>query len=165
MPSKEYSARSIVLYFPSADELQKVHAAAEKARTPYSSFCVEMIRRGMEGPIGPSPDVQALQNELATVKQSLAEKDAALRQMETELFTAQQAILGHPGVEGEGEFSSRLVDLLATGRVMRPAEIMRELGIDSRDIEAVQALAAQLHALQDLRLVAEGNNGWRWIGE
>jgi hypothetical protein len=42
---------------------------------------------------------------------------------------------------------------------------MRALGIDPKNIDAIRALAGQLRDLQDLKLITEGNNGWRWADE
>lgn len=164
MPAEKYNNRCFTLYFPTKEEYDRVLQAAEKATIPLSKYCIEMIRLGMDRPIEPPPGLQDFREDLALAKSELTERDAHIRDLEAELFTARQAILNQPESEGKGEFSSKLIDILGSGRVMKPAEIMRSLGIDNRDIEAVQALANQLHALQDLRLISEGKNGWKWIG-
>ncbi len=161
MPPKQYDSRSIVLYFPSASELQIVQAAAEKVGKPYSHFCIEMIRRGMNQPVA-SPELPELQKELSLTRKELEQKDGEIRGLQAEIFTLKGALLEQP--ESKGELDSGLIELMQDGRTRRPAEIMRELGIEARDMGAITALVTQLHALQDLGLIQEGPNGWRWIG-
>ena len=56
--------------------------------------------------------------------------------------------------------------LAAVGaRVWRTDDIMLALNIDSKNIDALKALAGQLHALQDLKLLTETSKGWRWTGD
>jgi len=125
------SSRSIVLYFPTSAELQAVHAEAEHAGLPYSHFCIEMIRRGMAAPVE-SPDLPRLQKELQAARKELEQKAAEIRQLQAEIFSLRGALLEQP--ESKGEFHSDLVDLMQDGRTRRPAEILRELGIEPRDI-------------------------------
>ena len=164
MPDAKYSGRILTIYFPTAKELKKLQDAALASRMPHAHFALEMIRRGMDMPTTPSAGLQDAREELARIQKELKEKNARITQLETDLFTARHSLFLQPIPTGRGKLSSDLVDLLQDGHTWRPDEIMRRLGIDPRNIDAITALAGQLHALQDLKLVAEGNNGWRWIG-
>jgi len=154
----------MTLYFPTKEEYDKVLREAHNATISFNKFCIEMIRRGMEQPAMPCTDLQDTREELARLNRELKEKNARIEQLETDLFTARHAPFLQPIPEGRGQLSSELVDLLQDGHTWRPDEIMHQLGIDSRNIDAITALAGQLHALQDLKLVVEAKHGWRWIG-
>ena len=128
-----------------------------------------MIRKGVELQ-NAVPDFQHLKEsaqgkeELARLRRELKDKTAMVEKLETEIFTLKHSLFLQPVPSGKGELSSTLVTLLQDGHVWRPNDIMRELDIDPKNIDAIKVLAGQLHALQDLRLVEEGPKGWKWIG-
>jgi len=135
---------------------------------PMSAFCKEMIRRGMNQPIMPAPGLleesRQAKEEAVQLRKELKEKTITVKRLETELFGLKHEIFQHPERDGNLSFSSELIEILQRGKMMLPGEIMKALDIDPKNIDAIQALAGQLHALQDLRLVEERPKGWKWIG-
>jgi hypothetical protein len=164
MPDAKYSGRILTIYFPTAKELKKLQDAALACRMPHAHFALEMIRRGMDMPTTPSAGLQDTRDELAMARMDLKEKNARIKQLETDLFTLKSSLFSQPSPEGRSSLSSELVELLQDGHTWRPADIMARLGIDAKNIDAITSLAGQLHALQDLKMVEETTNGWRWIG-
>jgi hypothetical protein len=168
MPPKGYEERCLTLYFTSPAEVKEIHQAAEKAKVPYATFCREMIRRGMEQSQkqDTARNGNEIREELAKAKMGLARQEERIAQLEAELFAARHsAFLSYPSGSGQGSVSDELVDLLKSGGSWRSDAIMKVLGIDPKNIDAIRALAGQLRALQDLKLVIEGHNGWRWANE
>jgi hypothetical protein len=167
MPPEKYAGRTLTLYFASEEEVKKLHRAAEKAKVPYATFCREMIRRGME--LSQKPDAARngndIREELAKAKRDLARQEERNAQLEAELFAAKHAAFMDYDRPGQGQVADALVDLLKSGGSWRSDAIMKALGIDPKNIDAIRALAGQLRALQDLKLVVEGHNGWRWADE
>jgi hypothetical protein len=164
MPPVKYTGRNLTLYFESDQEVKDIHQAAENARVPYAKFCREMIRRGMEQPQKPQNDSLELREELAAARRNNTRLSDRIAQLEAELFAARHStILGYSSKTVDDSASNELVDLLKSGGSWRSDAIMKALGIDPKNIDAIRALAGHLRALQDLGLVAEGNNGWRWV--
>lgn len=165
MPDAKYSGRILTIYFPTAKELEKLQDAALASRIPYAHFALEMIRRGMDLPSVPSIDLQDIREELTAARKELREKDARIKRLETDLFTAKNSLLLQTIPEGRGSLSTELVELLQDGHTWRPAEIMARLGIDAKNIDAITVLAGQLRTLQDFKMIEEKPNGWKWIRE
>lgn len=169
MPPEKYADRTLTIYFPSKEEFREVQEAALAARLGVSHYAREMIRRGREAtPI--APDTGLLQEnsqnrvDLAKLKRELREKNGLIEKLETQLFVLKQSLFLQPVPMGPGKFSSDLVQLLQSGGTWRSNDIMKHLGIDVANVEAIKVLAGQLHALQDLKLVVEGPKGWKWVG-
>ncbi len=109
-------------------------------------------------------EADATREEVAKLRSENREKTALLEKMETELFALKHSAFASHSLDGELILHSNLIDLLQDGKTRRSDEIMKVLQIDAKNIDAIKALAGQLHALQDLKLVAEGPKGWKWIG-
>ena len=168
MPDKKYEGRVLTIYFPTRTELQEIQASADSIHAKHSHFAREMIARGMELQTAPRPDLlqesAQAREELSRLRRSLADSEALRQKLETELFAAKHSLFLQPAPTGQGTLSSALVELLQDGHTWQSHEIMKELGIDPKNIDAIKVLAGQLHALQDLHMVVEGTKGWRWTG-
>jgi hypothetical protein len=80
-----------------------------------------------------------------------------IQELEREVFELQGRSL-----RSECSFSPELICLMQDGKVRRPSDILRELGL-STSVETLSALSAHLHRLQDLHVVEERQNGWKWL--
>ena len=169
MPPKGFENRFLTIYFPTANEVKDIKDAAGKAGLNHSHFMREMIRKGME--FSQEPDLSPLiesqkdREEVARLTRELKDKAAYIEKLETEIFNLKHSLFLQPIPTGVGERSVELVELLQDGRVWRTDDIMLALNIDSKNIDALKALAGQLHALQDLKLLTETSKGWRWTGD
>jgi hypothetical protein len=169
MPPEKYEGRTLTVYLDSKQELNDLIEAAGKAGLPLSHFARELIRKGLEANEA-KPDTNLIheasqsREEVSQLRRELKEKQALIQKMETELFALKQSGFYAPLLDGDLPPDSALIDLLQDGHVRRSDEIMKALGIDTKNIDAIKALAGQLHALQDLRLVVEGPKGWKWVG-
>jgi len=169
MPPKGFENRFLTIYFPTAKEVKDIKDAAGKTGMHHAHFMREMIRKGMEAQ--KPPDIDAIHNtaelkgEVAVLRRELKDKAAYIEKLETELFTLKHNLFLQPTPAGTGQRSVELVELLQDGRVWRTDDIMLAMNIDSKNIDALKALAGQLHALQDLKLVVETSKGWRWVGD
>ena len=151
MPSEKYNNRCLTLYFPSKSEYDKVLDSAKTAQTPLSKYCLEMIRRGME------PRDPIIIEDNAPLHHEIRRQLLHIQELEREVFELQGRSLQRDYI-----LSPELVCLMRDGRVRRPSEILRELGLTT-SVETLSALSAHLHRLQDLHVVEERQNGWRWL--
>lgn len=167
MPPIQFRDRTLTIYFSSAAELYGLVEAASKARISTSQYAQEMIRLGMAQPTAPRNDPEEsahAREENSRLRRDLKEKDALLEKMESELFALRHQGFATDRLVGQLDFSNDLIEFLQAGKTYRSNEIMKALGIDAKNIDAIKALAGQLHALQDLKLVEESSRGWKWIG-
>ena len=168
MPPERYKNQTLTIYFPESSEFLEIKRSAIAAKIKESHYAREMIRTGMQShQIRPNTEFlkEAAQSReaLAQARRSLKDSEAARLKLETEIFALKGSLFLPPIPEGRGSLSSDLVDLLQDGRVWRSAEIMTSLNIDSKNIDALNVLAGQLHALQDLKMIEETAKGWKWI--
>jgi len=161
MPPEQYRGRSIQIYFDTDRECKEILNAAEKARISMAAFCREMIRKGMAEPPA-SPALLEAQEALFAARKELDRRAGEIRRLESEIFSLRGSMLAQE--EAAANVDSGLVALLQDGQFHRSTDIMRSLKIDSNNMDAIRSLAAQLHALQDLQLVSEDPQGWKWVG-
>jgi len=167
MVRPEYRDRSCTIYFHSEEELKYWREAAKGSSGSLCGYILEMARRGKEtsitAPIEGAEDLARLREENAKLRASESELRQMHERAETEIFK-----LRYADVEKDGyhELSGRLVSLLqASPRPVCSKDLMRGLGIDTRDLAAMKALMGQLHTLRDAGLVEERPLGWVWRHE
>lgn len=152
---------------PSEKDIERWDEDSKKAGTTLSRYIYEMVERGREVPTIPNPDIlqesAQARSELSRLRRELQDAKAARQKLETELFALKGSLFLQPRPTGQGQLSSELADLLQDGHVWRATEIMKELNIDPKNSDAIQILARQLRAYQDMTLVEETTRGWRWI--
>lgn len=167
MPPAGYEGRALMIYFSSKKELNDLIDAASKARVSSSMFAQEMIRLGMDQPKSPRGDPEGsaqAREEISRLRRELKEKNALMEKMESEIFALRHQGFATDRLVGQLDLSNDLIEFLQTGKTYRSNEIMKALGIDAKNIDAIKALAGQLHALEDLKLLEESQRGWKWVG-
>ena len=65
--------------------------------------------------------------------------------------------------EGKRRHDEELIKILKRGKAVEGYAILKELGIDPRDTEAVKLVNNQLESLCRFGLIEEKSSGWRWI--
>jgi hypothetical protein len=168
MPSAAYSNRQKSLIFPSSQELERWEALAKKARMKFNRWVFSMVELQL---IVESQDLEeictqktSLQSENLKLKRDKERIEARLEDLETEVFKLRNKLFAMEKPEGIGEFDKELLDLLRQGLTWSNKTLLDALDVDSSNVEAIQILTRQLQTLQDLKLVKESANGWRWIG-
>ncbi len=169
MPSKEYAERTVQVIFSSQAECKEWLEDAIKTGMPFTKYILEMARRGREGEAN-RPANQETAGELARLREEnarLAASEGELRKLyelaEGESFKLRHKSYAMPP-NGLQEPAEKLIAALqASARPLSNQELLRSLGIDARDIEAMKILLGQLQALRDFGLLKETPLGWRWI--
>jgi hypothetical protein len=64
--------------------------------------------------------------------------------------------------EGTRRHDEELIKILRRGKSLEGHSILKELGIEPDDTEAVKLVYNQLDSLRRFGLVEETANGWRW---
>ena len=168
MPSAEYSARTAQVTFPSQEEHDAWIADAAKIKLPLTKYILEMARRGREGeasrPVDQSAELSRLREDNAHLRASEGELRKLYEKAEGELFKLRHTSYA-VSPNGVQEPSEKLITVLqSSGHPVGNQELLRSLGIDARDIEAMKILLGQLQALRDFGLLQETPLGWKWVG-
>lgn len=167
MPSKKYAERTHQVTFASLDENNDWVGAAARIKIPLTKYILEMARRGRDAealrPVDQSKELNKLREDNARLATSERELRGLYERSEAELFKLRHAsFLRAP--DGLQEPSEKLVTVLkASTKSISNQELLRALGIDPRDIQAMRALLGQLQVLKDFGLLQETPMGWRWV--
>jgi hypothetical protein len=141
-------ARYIDVYLPSEAAKRQWEEDAEKAGIPLSKFVFEAVEAFRA----------------AKVRNELKLKNMMIEKLEGDVYKAhydsfKEVELG----EGSRRHDEELIKILKKGKAIDGYAILEQLGIDSRDTEAVKLVNNQLESLRRFGLVEEGARGWRWI--
>jgi len=168
MPGPKYTNRSWTLYFPSEEDLKRWQEKARAAQIPFSHWIFETVEAHLTEDSAPRIDLiretDQSREELAKLRRDLKDKSAAIEKMETELFQLRHHSFLKPTSKDLDHYSEELITLLKTGRNWHNNDLLKALGIDPKNSDAMTIVTRQLQSLQDLKLVKEGTKGWRWIG-
>jgi hypothetical protein len=169
MVAPTLKTRYVDVYLPSEKAKQQWEEDAKKAGLPLSRFvfeAVEAFRAGRKET--PRSD---LIRELAEVKEEakklrseLKMKDMLLEKLEGEVYKARYESFKEVEMDsGTRRHDEDLIKVLKRGKAVEGYAILKELGIDPRDTEAVKLVNNQIESLRRFGLVEETANGWRWI--
>ena len=162
-------ARYIDVYLPSKAAKQQWEEEAKKAGLPMSKFvfgAVEAFRAGKEE----TPRYEIVK-ELAEAKEEaqklrseLKMKTLLLEKLEADVYKARYVNFQEVEMtEGTRRHDHELIKILQRGKALEGYAILKELGVDPGETEAVKLVNNQLESLQRFGLVKETAQGWRWI--
>jgi len=91
-------------------------------------------------------------------------KTLLLEKLEADVYKARYASFQEVQMgEGTRSHDEELIKILRRGKALEGYSILKELGIDPADTEAVKLVNNQLDSLRRFGLVEETASGWRWI--
>jgi hypothetical protein len=162
-------ARYVDVYLPSEAAKQQWEEDAKKAGIPLSRFVFEAVEafRASKKETPKLDFVKELaetKEELQKLRSELKLKNLLLEKLEGEVYKARydsfkEVELG----EGTRRHDEELIKVLRRRKSMEGYAILKELGVDPRDTEAVKLVNNQLESLRRFGLVEETGTGWRWI--
>jgi len=165
MPGREYNGRTAQIVFPNPKFLNEWKGHASNAGLSLSSWIFEMVEASQDGlPEAHALNAQAVERLREEGRTMRREKESLMRELErsrTELFKLKNsAFLSQ---DGEFPIELELIKALKRGGVWTDRELLKELEIDSMDIDAIKLTLSQLQHIQDYGLIEETPRGWRWI--
>jgi hypothetical protein len=157
-----------LIYPPSKELIEEWRTASKERGTSLNNYIIEMVemsRRSENSNQRPdlSKEVSDLKEENAKLRNEMRLKELVLQKYENELYVLRHDAFSDTDQPGQREYDGRLVIALRRGRTMGEREIYSELGIDTRDAEAVKLVSNQLKGLMRYGLIEETSSGWRWI--
>jgi hypothetical protein len=91
-------------------------------------------------------------------------KTMLLEKLEADVYKARYANFQEVEmVEGTRRHDQELIKILQRGKALEGYVILKELGIDPAETEAVKLVNNQLESLQRFGLVEETASGWKWL--
>jgi hypothetical protein len=161
--------RDTTVYFPSEEDKKRWAELAKNAKVPLSKYIYEMAERSVdaEKEISRSELVRELseiKDESQKLRGELKIKNMLLGKLEGEVYKARYAAFSDVDASsGQRRYDEDLVSILKLrNRTFDGYTILKELGIDPRDSEAVKLVGNQLESLKRFGLAEETANGWRW---
>jgi len=102
--------------------------------------------------------------EAQKLRGELKMKTMLLEKVDADLYKARYASFQEVQMDGGARrHDQELIKILQCGKSLDGYAILKELGIDPGETEAVKLVNNQLESLRRSGLVEETANGWRWI--
>ena len=162
-------ARYIDVYLPSEEAKHEWEDEAKKAGLPMSKFVFEAVEafRAAKDETPKSEIVRELaeaKEETQKLRSELKMKTLLLEKLEADVYKARYASFQEVEMgEGTRRHDQELIKILQRGKALEGYAILKELGTDPSETEAVKLVNNQLESLQRFGLVKETAQGWRWI--
>ena len=162
-------ARYINVYLPSEAAKLQWEEDAKEAGIPLSRFVFEAVEafRASKKETPRSDFIKELaeaKEELQKLRSELKLKNLLLEKLEGEVYKARYDSFKEVEMgEGTRRHDEDLIKVLRRRKSMEGYAILKELGVDPRDTEAVKLVNNQLESLRRFGLVEETGTGWRWI--
>ncbi|HII07189.1 MAG TPA: hypothetical protein HA349_07740 [Methanotrichaceae archaeon] len=169
MVAPSLKERYINVYLPSAKIKEQWEEDAKKSGLTLSKYVFEAVEKFR------TQDDQAyrydLVKELAEAKDkmyelssNLAEKNLLVEKLKAEVYEYRHAGFAETDpTSGTRQHDEDLIEILKRGKAVDGYSILKELGIDPRETEAVKLVNNQLESLRRFGLVEETALGWRWM--
>jgi hypothetical protein len=162
-------ARYVDVYLPSEAAKQQWDAEAKKAGLPLSKFVFEAVEAFLaakdEAPrYEMVKELAEAKEESQKLRSELKMKTLLLEKLEADIYKARYASFHEVEMaEGTRRHDEDLIKVLRLGKSMEGYAILKELGIDPAETEAVKLVNNQLESLQRFGLVKENAQGWGWV--
>ena len=162
-------ARYVDVYLPSEDAKREWDEEAKKAGIPLSKFVFEAVEafRAAKEETPRHEMVKELaeaKEEVQKLRSELKMKTMLLEKLDADLYKARYSSFQEVQMaEGIRNHDQELIKILQRGKALDGYTILKEMGIDPGEMEAVKLVNNQLESLRRFGLVEETANGWRWI--
>jgi len=167
---KPDKSRYVWLYLPSKADKERWQALADKAKTPLSTFCIEIIESTLAEDEEFKPrremvrDVEDLKKETKILRDDLRQKSIVLERYEGELKRYRSQSFLEEDYQGMRRYSKEIVEILKTFGHIDSYNLLEKLGIDPRESDLVRAVSKQLEELEGYGMIRAEGRTWRWIG-
>ena len=168
--------RSIYVYLPTVELAKEWKSLAEKARISVSKFVIEHVENSLKQEQENKSSytsraelvkqLKEAEGEISKLKQDnkllkmLSENlDRELKRYRAKPFSDEKAAF-----KGIREYDRELIDLLRKQGRIDSDHVLKEIGVNPRDIDLVKAVNRQLRNLQAYGLVEPTPRGWKWLG-
>jgi len=163
--------RSIYVYLPTHEMVQRWKDLADKAGTSVSKFVSEHVENSLLQEENSDHKTRSkLIEELRTLTETLGEKEKRIRhldllveKLEEDLRLYRAQLFTEDSFTGVRQYDRKLIEIVREAGSHSSDEILSRLGVKPREQEAVKAISVQLENLERYGLVKSTSKGWIWI--
>ena len=162
-------SRYIDVYLPSKEAKREWEEEARKAGLPMSKFIFEAVE-AFRTAKDKTPQFELVKelaeakNDVQKLRGELRMKTLLLEKLEADVYKARFANFQEVQMkEGTRRHDEKLITILRRGKALEGFSILKELGIDPSDTDAVKLVNNQLDSLRRFGLVEENATGWKWV--
>jgi hypothetical protein len=161
-------ARYVDVYLPSEKSKTEWEEEAKKAGLPMSKYVFEAVEafRASKDETPKSDMIRELaeaKEETQKLRSELKMKTLLLEKLEADVYKARYANFQEVQMgEGTRRHDEELIKILQRGKALEGYAILKELGVDPGETEAVKLVNNQLESLRRFDLVEETAKGWMW---
>ena len=162
--------RSIYVYLPSHDMVQRWKTLAKNSGTSISKFVAEHVENSLREEEAEYKSRGTLIEENRNLSEALNEKERRighlellveklehdLRQYRAQMFTDEE-------FTGVRSYDKKLIKILREPSVHDNDRILSRLGIKPSEVDSIKAVSKQLELLQSYGLVKATPRGWSWV--
>jgi hypothetical protein len=166
----EMKNKAIYVYSKSPQMATEWKTLAKKAGLSISKFVVEHVEnsikstdRNVTSRLELITENSKLKDELAAMEKRLHRQDSLIEKLEEDLRQSRASIFLQETDTGIKDYERKLVDLLREPGNHSNEEILRRLGINQTEVDAIKAVSAQLENLQAYGAVRVTSKGWTWV--
>ena len=162
-------ARYIDVYLPSEAAKHEWEEEAKNVGIPLSKFVFEAVEafRAAKEETPRHETVKELaeaKEETQKLRAELKIKTMLLEKLDADLYRARYSSFQEVQMaEGTRSHDQEIIKILKRGKAIDGYSILKELGINPGETEAVKLVNNQLESLRRFGLVEETANGWKWI--
>jgi|APFre7841882654_1041346.scaffolds.fasta_scaffold05806_6 hypothetical protein len=163
MADPKYRGLRKEVILPSIEFSEKWETRRKAAGLSMSSWIFETIEASEDyNPvhITDAKDLEAIREENRTLRKELDNAKRDAERATTELFKLRNSIFLNN--QGQFQLELRIIEALRNGGTWSDRELLKELEVDPRDVDAIKLVTIQLQHLQDYNLVEESPYGWKW---
>jgi hypothetical protein len=167
---KPDKSRYVWLYLPSKADKERWQSEADKAKTPLSKFCIELIESTLAENDEFKPrremakELDALKKEIRVLYDDLRQKAIVIDRYEAELKRYRSQAFLEEDYQGVRRYPKELVEVLKARGSVDNYRLLEDLGIDPKESDLVKAVSHQLVELEEYGMIKPEGRGWRWIG-
>lgn len=165
MPRKDLIFIDVYFTGPGGENQKKRwEEKAKREKMSRSSFIREAVEFYIKQADAPQVPREAilLREENQKLKEELELRVMAQEKAETDLFRTQNSVfLGE--LRGKIHLDDSLVSLLRTRPFWKASQILDELGLNSRDADAIRIVGKQLQILAAVGVISETGRCWKWV--
>jgi hypothetical protein len=167
---KPDKSRYVWLYLPSKADKERWQTEADKAKTPLSKFCIEIIESTLAENDEFKPrremakELDGLKGENKALQGDIRQKTIVIDRYEAELKRYRSEAFLDGGYQGVRRYPKELVEVLKARGSVDNYRLLEDLEIDPKQSDLVKAVSLQLEELEEYGMIKADGRGWRWIG-
>lgn len=138
---------------------------AEDSGVPLSKFILSKVEEALADKPKRRPihEMDEMKESVSRLESENRLKDAEISQLQS-LLERQKSLAYLDGAEEyRRTVNTRLIGAIKKSGPIYETRLLEILGVDSRDVEMIKAISAQLEMLEGQGRIRKGGKGWRWI--